>query len=181
MHSIVSRATALVIALGAIGCASPDTHTADDGDSASPATTPDAQRDPARRGPADSGDAHAAHGRADGAGERLLPIMQRLGSNMTALTHALMVEDHATVRQHAAAIAGHAPISAAEIERIHGELGADAAEFERLDVAVHGAAERLHHASEGNDPAAVAAALAEVQRGCVECHTKFRERLRTTP
>jgi hypothetical protein len=42
--------------------------------------------------------------------------MQRLGSNRTALTYALMTDDRATVQEQAAAIAAHAPISEAEPE-----------------------------------------------------------------
>jgi cytochrome c556 len=162
MNRRTLRHALLTLAL-AVGCA--------DGDPA-----PDEHRAPAVAPAAGARDAHASDA---GAGEPLLPIMQRLGTSMTALTHALMTEDHAAVQRSAAAIADHAPIATTDVARIQRVLGAEMAEFERLDAVVHDAAVRLHRAAEGNDPAGVVTVLAEVQRGCVECHAKFRERLRT--
>lgn len=119
------------------------------------------------------------HAAVDGEGQALLPIMQRLGSEMTALTHALMTDDYQTVTRSAAAIAEHAPISAAELERIHAELGADMARFEAMDESVHVASVRLREAAQGRQLDLVVQRLGEVQRGCVSCHVPFRERLRT--
>ena len=127
-------------------------------------------------------DVHAAagHGAAGEGGQPLLPIMQRLGSEITALTHALMTDDHETVTRSAAAIADHAPISAEELERIHRELGPDVALFEAVDESVHVASVRLHEAARARQLDAVVQRLGEVQRGCVSCHVQFRARLRTT-
>ncbi len=71
----------------------------------------------------------AGHTAAEEAGQVLLPIMQRLGTEMTPLTRALMMDDFAAVTRSAAAIAEHAPISGEELERIHSVLGADMAAF----------------------------------------------------
>ena len=124
-----------------------------------------------------SGHAHAA----EGEGLALLPIMQKLGADMTSLTYGLMTDDAALVAKSAATIAEHAPIAPAELERIHGVLGTEMAEFERLDEEVHAASVRLSQAAEGGRTAEVLTRLNEVQRGCVACHTKFRQRLRTNP
>jgi cytochrome c556 len=125
---------------------------------------------------ADSGAGHAAAGEG---GQALLPIMQRLGSEMTALTYGLMTDDHEAVMRSAAAIAEHAPISAADLERIHTVLGPDMARFEAVDDSVHVASTRLHDAAQAREPDVVVQRLGEVQRGCVSCHVQFRERLRT--
>ena len=132
-------------------------------------------------GGSEAGDGHAAggHAAAGGEGQALLPIMQRLGSEMTALTHALMTDDYETVTRSAAAIAEHAPISAKELERIHAVLGADMARFEAVDESVHVASLRLHAAARARQLDQVVERLGEVQRGCVSCHVRFRERLRT--
>lgn len=124
-----------------------------------------------------AGHAHAG----EGGGESLLLIMQQLGTNMTSLTYGLMTDDAAMVTRGAAAIARHAPIAPAELERIHGELASEMAEFERLDEAVHAASVRLHQAAEAGLTQEVLTRLNEVQRGCVACHVKFRARLKTTP
>ena len=124
-----------------------------------------------------AGHAHAGAGE----GEALLVIMQKLGTSMTALTYGLMTDDAAMVATNAAAIAEHAPIAPAELERIHAALGGEMAEFERLDEAVHTASVQLHQSAEAGLTQDVLSRLAEVQRGCVACHVKFRERLKTTP
>ena len=130
-------------------------------------------------GEAAGGHAAAGHSAAGEGGQAVLPIMQRLGSEMTALTHALMTDDYATVERSAAAIAEHAPISAEELERIHAVLGSDMARFEAVDESVHVASVRLHEAARARQLDAVVQRLGEVQRGCVSCHVQFRERLRT--
>ena len=138
----------------------------------SPAASPGAS-------PAATTEAAAEHTHAaEGEGEELLPIMQRLGTSMAALTHGLMTEDSATVATNAAAIAAHAPIAPAELERISQALGDRMAEFERLDAAVHDGSVRLHEAAAAGRTDEVLTRLNEVQRGCVACHTQFRARLR---
>lgn len=119
--------------------------------------------------------AHAAEGEG---GMALLPIMQGLGTSMTALTYALMTDDHATVAKSASAIATHAPISAEELQRIARVLGSDMRAFEAVDESVHVASVRLHEAAQARQPDQVVTRLGEVQRGCVSCHAQFRERLR---
>ena len=123
----------------------------------------------------------AGHAAAGESGRALLPIMQQLGADMMALTHALMMDDYATVTQRSEAVAQHAPISAGELERIRGLLGADMGAFETLDESVHEASVRLHEAAVARRPALIADRLGEVQQGCVACHVQFRGRLRTTP
>jgi cytochrome c556 len=123
----------------------------------------------------------AAHGHGAEAneGETLLVIMQRLGGNMTALTHALMTDDHRTVRVQAAAIAQHAPIATHDLERIRTALGPEMTRFEAVDESVHVASVQLHDAADAGNTDAVLTSLGRVQRGCVSCHAQFRERLRT--
>ena len=124
---------------------------------------------------------HAAAGQAAAGegGQALLPIMQKLGSEMTALTYALMTDDYETVQRSAAAIADHAPISAEELERIHSVLGPEMAKFEAVDESVHVASVRLNEAARARQLDQVVERLGEVQRGCVSCHAQFRERLLT--
>lgn len=136
-----------------------------------------AHDDPAAGEPA----AHVHEGVGEPRG--LLPIMAQLGVDMTLLTQGLMREDIALMARAAEAIAHHPPISQDDIERIQRELADKWPEFERLDETVHEASVRLHEAVTGPavDLQDVLSRLHEVQRGCVECHTAFRERLRTNP
>jgi len=122
-------------------------------------------------------DAHA-HG---GTGEPrlLLPIMTQLGVDMMTLTHGLMTDSAELVAHGADAIAHHPPIAQEDLARISQTLGAEMAEFERLDTEVHEGSIRLYEAVQSGDTDQVLTVLNEVQRGCVECHAKFRNRLRT--
>lgn len=163
----VTRMFALLM-LAATACSQPADE-AEEHDTAA-ALSPDSAATDAPSG--------AGHAAAEG-GQALLPIMQRLGADMVALTHALMTDDYETVTQRAEAVANHAPISAEELERIHGLLGEDMARFEALDESVHEASVRLHEAARAREPASIAERLGEVQQGCVACHVQFRERLRT--
>lgn len=162
------------------GCEGPAARTADEHGAAA-STAPDSATAHAGEhgGDGGAGDGHAAAHPASGDGQALLPIMRRLGSEMSALTHALMTDDLETVTRSAAAMAEHAPISAAEVERIHAALGPDVARFEAVDESVHVAAVRLHEAARARDPGRVVQRLGDVQRGCVSCHVQFRARLRT--
>lgn len=135
---------------------------------------PDAAGDTSQSG-------HGGHAAAPGEGAPLLVIMQKLGADVMALTHALMVEDRQQVANTSHAIAEHAPIAPDEVERIHRELGDEMVEFERLDEAVHQSSVRLHESAAAGDMDEVLDRLGEVQRGCIECHSRFRERLLTNP
>jgi cytochrome c556 len=155
--------------------------------------TPPDTAPPAGAGAAEHQDTDSSEGTADTAHDgaaadaggghdemALLPIMRQLAEDMAAMQSALWLEDFATVEQHASAIADHAHMSAEEVARIRSELGAELPQFESADAAVHEAAVQMHEAARERDTDAVLDRLAEVQRGCVACHERFRERLRTT-
>jgi cytochrome c556 len=105
--------------------------------------------------------------------------MQELGVRMAALTHGLMVDSAELVAHNAKLMAEHAPIAADELARLQRTLGRDMAEFERIDTETHGRLVRLRDAAAARASDDVLTRLNEVQRGCVECHSRFRNRLRT--
>lgn len=172
---------ALCIVLGACGGA--NTNGTELDSSGADATAADRAQDTSA-GPAtaDRHDAAATHGHAAAPGEGvpLLAIMQKLGADIMTLTYALMSEDNEQVANSAHDMAEHAPIAAEDVERIHQELGAEMTEFERLDEQVHRASVSLHEAAAAGQMDVVLERLGEVQRGCIQCHSQFRERLRTT-
>lgn len=109
----------------------------------------------------------------------LLPIMLRMSADLAGMMQALWMESYEGMAKHAGAIAAHADISAEELERIELELGPEMAAFEAADEAVHEASLRLFDAAKAENMDAFLEHLATVQRGCVGCHARFRERLRT--
>jgi hypothetical protein len=120
-------------------------------------------------------DAHAHS--AAGKGRALLPIMQELGVRMAALTHGIMVDSAQMVAENAELMAEHV-IATEEIARLQRTLGSEMAEFERIDTEMHGRLLRLRDAAAAGRSTEVLTRLNEVQRGCVECHDRFRDRLR---
>ena len=128
--------------------------------------------------PNQEGHADTAHGAVGAEGQALLPIMQRVGNNMMTLTHALMTDDYETVERSATAIAEHVPISTAELERVRSVLTSEMRTFEAMDESVHVASVRLRDAARERRLDLVVERLGDVQRGCVSCHTQFRQRLR---
>ena len=94
---------------------------------------------------------------------------------------ALWTDDYAGLSERARHLADHAPISAAEIARIESVLGDEMEAFEAADEVVHDAAVRMSEAADARDIDRLLEELSTVQRGCVACHSTFRDRLRTTP
>lgn len=106
-----------------------------------------------------------------------LAIMQRLSSNMAQFSHALWLEDYDLMSENAAAIASHPPTDPADTERFRQILGDEYQDFQEADHVVHEASEELHHAVEERDLDMILDRLHDVQRGCVSCHSGFRDRL----
>jgi cytochrome c556 len=127
-------------------------------------------------------DAYRADSGYDAAheGMALLPIMRQMADDMAALQNALWLDGLDEVAARAEAVAEHAHLSADEVARVRAELGPLMAEFERADETVHDAAVRMHQAAREGNTDDLLDQLAAVQRGCVGCHVRFRERLRTS-
>jgi cytochrome c556 len=121
------------------------------------------------------------HAHADEEAMALLPIMMRMAADMAGFMHALWLEDYAAMTRHANGVAAHPNISTDELERIESILGPEAEGFEAIDEEVHHASMRMREAAEAEDMDAVLEHLGTVQNGCVGCHSKFREPLRTNP
>lgn len=100
---------------------------------------------------------------------------------MAGLMHAMWLEEYEQMAAYAGDIVNHPSISPEELQRIKAELGQEMNRFVAADEAVHDAAVRLRDAIEARDLDAILQRLNEVQAGCMSCHTRFRERLRTAP
>lgn len=165
-------AGALAVAVVACGDAAPDRVAVEGADP--PAAGPEEVHT------ADHGAAAHDHGGEHDA-LALRPIMQRLSSDMAGLAQAIWFEDYEAMTTTSAAVADHPHISDDEMQRIEAELGIELSTFHEMDEAVHESAVRLHNAAATRQLDEVLDLFSEVQRGCVACHTEFRERLRTVP
>lgn len=120
-----------------------------------------------------------SHDEAHGGGDPMpfLAIMRQLSAEMATFTHALWLEDFERMNESARAITHHAPIDPADVQRIQQILGDDWEGFEAADHVVHEAAADLHHSIGSRDFDVILTRLDALQRGCVACHTGYRDRL----
>ena len=104
----------------------------------------------------------------------LRAVMDKLGSDMQAITGAIAKEDWPLVAELAPKIANHAEPPTVEKMRILAWLGADAGKFRGFDGQVHDAATAMGEAARQGDGQAVIAAFARTQQSCLACHQGFR-------
>jgi hypothetical protein len=124
-------------------------------------------------------DHDAEHAHQDQEALPLLPIMMRMSADMAGLMQALWLGDYEEMTRHASGISAHPNISTDELARIESILGPEMGAFEAADAMVHEASVRMRDAAKSADMDAFLEQLATVQQGCVGCHSRFRERLRT--
>lgn len=105
----------------------------------------------------------------------LRSIMQKLDRDTLRSVSALMAEDWHALDQSASAIADHARPPLTERMRILSALGARAGDFKNYDGVVHDAAISLGEAARAADADAAVESMSTMLRGCVACHSAFRE------
>lgn len=109
----------------------------------------------------------------------LFSIMAALQGDMAKVGRGLWLENMDTVAAGADGIANHPRVPPEEFETISGVLGQEMSRFGGMDMEVHDLAVRLAEEARRGDLEAVLGTDAELRRGCVACHSAFRERLRT--
>lgn len=176
-RAIPLAALALLLALTAGGCGPGDGAGRGDADAAAdPAESVDTA-------PGDAGAAGASAAVADTAPTRvalpsLFSIMLGLQRDAERVGRGLWVEGYDSIAAAAQSIADHPAIPPEEGRQIAGVLGDDMGRFQEMDRTVHDLAVRLAERARAGDLEAVLATDARLRRGCVECHTEFRARLR---
>lgn len=164
----VSKCLLFLLIAASAGCDSDDHQTV--------ANAPQGTALAAEQHQADHG---AEHAHKDQEALPLLPIMIRMSADMAGLMQALWMENYEEMTTHASGISAHPNISTDELARVESILGPEMEAFEAADAAVHEASVRMRDAAESADMDTFLEQLATVQRGCVGCHIRFRERLRT--
>lgn len=109
----------------------------------------------------------------------LFTIMAGLQEDMAGLERSLWREDFDSIAVRATAIADHPTVPAAEAQAIAGVLGSEMADFKQQDTEVHDLAVEIRDLARSRRLEEILAARADLVRGCVGCHTQFRERIRT--
>lgn len=108
----------------------------------------------------------------------LLAIMIDLEKDMAGVAHGIWWTDWEAIATSATGIAEHPQIPDEGRATIAGTLGEEMSAFAGLDGAVHDASVRIREAAAAEDLEGVLEAWQTAQDGCVECHQRFRDRLK---
>lgn len=109
----------------------------------------------------------------------LFSIMLALQGDMERVSRGIWAESYDAIAAGAQAIADHPKVPPEEAAAVAEVLGPDMARFKGLDTRVHDLSVELVEAARAGDMETVLARDAAIRQGCVECHTAFRERLRS--
>ena len=120
---------------------------------------------PTRRAPADTT-------------KPLKPLMVELAQDMDRIATGLWHGDYDLIQQGARGIAQHPTIPPSQLATIKTALGDPFSTFVEYDKTVHRTASTLVDAAEAKNWTKVLKAQERLQRGCVTCHTAFRDQLR---
>lgn len=108
----------------------------------------------------------------------LFALMAGLERDMAGISRGLWRGDLQGIAAGAEAVANHPTVPPQEAQTIGGILGAEMAEFKAADTRVHHLAIRVRDRARAGDFAGALSADGELRHGCVECHTRFRQRIR---
>lgn len=108
----------------------------------------------------------------------LKPLMVGLAQDMDRIATGLWYEDYDLIQQGAQGIAQHPKIPPSQIATIKKTLGDQFSTFVQYDKTVHRTASTLVNAAEAKNWSDVMKAHERLQRGCLSCHTAYRDQLR---
>ena len=108
----------------------------------------------------------------------LRPLMVGLAQDMDRIATGLWYEDYDLIRQGAQGIAQHPKIPPSQIKKIKNALGDQFPNFVQYDKTVHRTASTLVTAAEAKNWSKVLDTHEQLQRGCMGCHTAYRDQLR---
>lgn len=108
----------------------------------------------------------------------LRPLMITLAQDMDRIATGLWHEDYDLIREGARGIAQHPKIPPDQIATIKTTLGEEFQTFVQYDKRVHATAANLVTAAEARNWSKILTTHERLQRGCVGCHTAFRDRVR---
>ena len=107
----------------------------------------------------------------------LKEIMQELRDNVFVIADGMFTDDMDRVAQGATGIAHHASIPGEQVQRVAAELGPEMAAFKQLDVRVHDLSISIISAAQRQDRERISADFQELVKGCLACHTAYKERV----
>jgi len=108
----------------------------------------------------------------------LRPLMVGLAQDMDRIATGLWHEEYDLIRQGARGIAQHPKIPPSQLAQIKQALGEQFQTFVQYDKRVHHTATELVSAAEARDWSGILDLHERLKRGCVSCHTAYRDTVR---
>ena len=105
----------------------------------------------------------------------LVPMMRLLLSDIYRVDEGIYLEDYTMIEDGAGAIADHPAMTEEDKKRIKETLGKMMPRFVSFDMTVHHHADSMRLAAVQQNMSEVLRHYSIVQRGCVDCHTRFRD------
>lgn len=109
----------------------------------------------------------------------LRPLMVGFTQDMDRIATGLWHEEYNLIRQGARGIAQHPKIPPSQLAQIKETLGEQFQTFVRYDKRVHRTATELVRAAEARNWSEILNLHERLTRGCVSCHTAYRDTVRT--
>lgn len=107
----------------------------------------------------------------------LIPMMQQLLSDMNQVNTGIFTENYEMIARGSHAIADHPAMTPSDKQLIKQTLGNDFPQFVKIDMQVHHHADSIAAAARNHDMREVLRHQNIVKRGCVSCHSEFRQRI----
>ena len=104
-------------------------------------------------------------------------LMAQMGQKVQLMMTGILYDNFELIAVSADYVLDH-PKPANDLPLIKQELGAEMANFKRIDGIVHSSAQAIFDAANDHNMNEVARNYGKMMRGRVECHDTFRDRLR---
>lgn len=108
---------------------------------------------------------------------QLRTIMKEMGDRVEKITHGINTGDFELIEKNALLIAEHEKPPMIERMKILSFLKSESSNFKSSDAKVHDEAVKLAEAAKKKDYDAILLSFADVMKGCVNCHSNYRQKI----
>jgi len=108
---------------------------------------------------------------------KLIPMMRLLLSDANKMNKGIYTENYSLIHEGAKGIAHHPGMTQSDKTLIQQSLDKDFKQFVKFDMTVHHHADSIAAAAQAQNMDEVLRHYQIVQKGCVDCHSHFRQRI----
>lgn len=109
----------------------------------------------------------------------LVPMMQQLLADIQQVDRGIYTEQYSVIEEGSGRISDHPTMTPEDKELVKATLGSEMNDFVEYDMIVHHHADSMRLAASKENMQDVLYHYRIVQSGCVDCHSRFRNRIST--